>query len=235
MYKFYWCLALLCLPSIARTQITLSGIVKDSLSSAPLPYTIIQTTGKVLAISGSDGTFHLSCLPGDTIRFTQLGYKTTALIRLRSESNMQVLMSESSTLLKAVTFFGNYKPVGKARWREYIILPSFYQNPTMKDSVGMIQTFGPGVIIPGALSYFTRYERNRRKLKRVLADDAATAVYREVITSEKVKQDITKMFLINDETYFSKIEKFNLTYPDAEYMKDRQEIINMLIQFFALK
>lgn len=222
-------------PLIAQSQITLSGSVMDSVSRAPLHYVIIQTSQKVVAITGEDGLFELTCRAGDTISFTRLGFKTVVQIKLRSEKGMTVQMGESSTVLKSITIFGDYKPYQKAKWREYVILPKPFQNPNMRDSAGVIQTFGLGVRIPGPISYFTRYEKNRRKYKRVIHDQELTEIYREVMASDEVKQDLMKLFSLPESAYYKKIEKFNIAFPDIAYEKDRKEIITTLTQFFALK
>jgi hypothetical protein len=233
--KGYLFLIVLHLPLVTSAQITLSGTTRDSASFAPLPFVSIQVSGKVVSISNAEGSFAVNCQQGDTILFNRLGFKTTKLIRFKSENTVSVMMAESTTVLKSITIFGNYKPHGKARWREYIVLPKLFQNPTMKDSAGMIQTFGPGVIIPGPISYFTKYEKERRKIKRVLTDQAATSVYREVISSSKVKEDLISLFSLTEEQYFKKIEAFNIKNPEVAYLKNRDEIINMLILFFTLR
>lgn len=221
MLRLCWLLSFLIFCSlIASSQIKISGVVQDSASAAPLPYASIQVSEKVVAITSEAGMFELVCKAGDTIVFNRLGYQTLALIKLKSEEEVIVIMSSSTTLLKSITVFGDYKPHGKARWREYIILPKPFQNPNAKDSMGMIQTFGMGIKIPGPISYFSRYERNRRTYKKVLKDQAATETYREVLTSDVVKQDLLQLFSISESEYFRKIETFNIKHPDATLKKE---------------
>ncbi|HEY5826637.1 MAG TPA: hypothetical protein VIT44_19855, partial [Cyclobacteriaceae bacterium] len=160
---------------------------------------------------------------------------TRMLIPLKSEQNLLVILTESTTLLNSITIYGNYKPQGQALWRRYVILPKIFENPTMKDPNGMVQTFGPGVSIPGVLSYFNSEEREKRKIKRATKERIATQTYREVMASEKVKADLIELFSLSEEQYFKKIEAFNVQHPDAAYAGDRNEIINLLTWFFALK
>jgi hypothetical protein len=228
-------LALLTLPFIAQAQITISGAVKDSTHFVPLPYVSISVSGKVAAISNEQGLFELQCNVGDTIWFSRVGFKKTKLIPLEKAKNASVIMSESTTLLHSITIYGNYKPQGQAQWRRYVILPKIFENPTMKDPNGMVQTFGPGVSIPGVLSYFNSENREKRKIKKATDELVATQIYREVMSSEKVKADLIELFSITEDLYFKKIESFNIQHPDAAYLKNRSEIINLLIGFFALK
>jgi len=209
--------------------------VRDSTNFSPLPYVSISISGKVVNISNERGLFELKCNEGDTILFSRVGFKTRRLIPLRSEEAISVFMTESTTVLNSITIYGNYKLQGQAQWRRYIILPKLFENPTMKDPNGLVQTFGPGVSIPGVFSYFNSEEREKRKIKRATNVLAATQTYREVMASEKVKADLIEMFSITEEQYFKKIEAFNIQHPDAAYAGDRNEIINLLTWFFALK
>jgi len=233
--RIYLLIILTSLPFIVNAQITLSGTVRDSANFNPLPYVSISVSGKVKAISNEKGVFELRCHEGDTILFSRVGFKTAKVISLKNENRLSVIMIESTTLLNSITIYGSYQPQGKAQWRRYIILPKLFENPTMKDSMGMVQTFGPGVSIPGVLSYFNSEEREKRKIKRATNELVATQTYREVMSSEKVKADLIELFNLTEEQYFKKIEAFNVQHPDAAYAKDRSEIINLLTWFFALK
>jgi len=220
---------------MAQAQITISGTVRDSTHQVPLPYVSISIAGKVAAISNEQGRFELECNPGDTVWFSRVGFKKTKLTPLKDEKNVSVFMPESTTLLNSIVIYGNYKPQGQAQWRRYIILPKIFENPTMKDPNGMVQTFGPGVSIPGVLSYFNSENREKRKIKKASDELFATQTYREVMSSEKVKADLIELFSITEDLYFKKIEAFNIQHPDAAYLKNRSEIINLLVGFFALK
>jgi len=233
--RIYLLISLLSLSLAATAQITISGTVRDSVNFNPLPYVSISLSKKVATISNERGSFQLKCNEGDTILFSRVGFKTAMFIPLKSEDAISVIMNESTTLLKSITIYGNYKPQGQAQWRRYIILPKPFQNPTMKDSTGMIQTFGAGVKIPGIFSYFNSEEREKRKIKGATTELVATQTYREVMASEKVKADLLELFSLTEEQYFRKIEAFNTQYPDAAYTMDRSEIINLLTWFFALK
>jgi hypothetical protein len=219
----------------ARAQLTITGFTRDSATLITLPFVSIQVNKKVIAISDADGNFSFTCNIGDTSVFTHVGYKNKSLIHFRDEMNLSVPMKDSPWLLKSITIFGNFKPQGKAKWKDFIKLPNMLENPTGKDQYGMIQTIGVGATISGPISYFTKYERNRRKLVRVKEDLVATVNYREVVNSEKVKADLIELFQITEEAYFKKLESFNVNYPEAAYLKTKQEIIDMLVAFFALK
>jgi hypothetical protein len=43
------------------------------------------------------------------------------------------------------------------------------------------------------------------------------------------------LYKISEDTFYQKLEKFNKANPDAAYLTNKDEIINMLVQFFAIK
>jgi hypothetical protein len=102
-----------------------------------------------------------------------------------------------------------------------------YQNPNAAES------FGLG--ISGAISYFTKYERERRKLKKLKAENLATAVFRSLIASEEIKGHFMKQFQLTEEQYYLKIEAFNAEFPESQYLKEKADIMDILTYFFARK
>ena len=44
-----------------------------------------------------------------------------------------------------------------------------------------------------------------------------------------------KLLHITEDLYYDRIEAFNTEYPDAQYMKEKQEIMDLLTYFFARK
>lgn len=236
-FKIKYCLIvfLLSIPLITSAQISLVGITQDSATHNALSFVTISVNKKVTTVSGEHGLFEVICNAGDTISFSQVGYKASILVPLKSDRNFVVFMSESTTVLNSITIYGDYKPQGKSEWRRYIIAPTPFDNITMKDPSTMVQTFGPSASFPGVLSYFNSENREKRKVVKAEKEQSATAVFREVMSSDVVKQDLMKLFSLTEEQYLKKIEAFNVQNPDAAYLKSRDEIINHIIGFFALK
>jgi hypothetical protein len=220
---------------MAHAQLTITGITRDSVTLEPLPFVSIQVAGKARAMSNIDGKFTFTCHIGDSSAYTHMGYRKKFKVHFKNEISLTVLLGESVHLLKSVTFIDNYKPQGSENWKDAV---QFYKSP-FKNPVGTdpnaVQTFGVGGSISGALSYFSKSEKDRRKYQKVVEDQNATATYREVLASDEVKQDLMKMYSFTEAEYYKKIEKFNIQYPQAAYIKDRNEVINRLIQFFAIK
>jgi hypothetical protein len=111
-----------------------------------------------------------------------------------------------------------------------------FQNPTAKPgSDYAVQTFGPGYTFKGPFSSMTKDEIEKRRLRQLYFEQQRTGVYREVIQSEQVKQYITRLFEIDEATYYKKLEKFSIQYPGAENLRRRQEVVDMLVSFFSLE
>jgi len=89
-----------------------------------------------------------------------------------------------------------------------------------------VATFGPGV------TYKLKTKDNTTEKREALAK---TDVYRTTINSPEVKKELMSLYNISEDTYYQKLEKFNKAYPEAAYLTNKNEIVTMLIQFFAVK
>lgn len=210
----------------AHSQVKVSGTFLDSATFRPVSFVQIQVGTKSINIADEKGNFSVTCYLGDTLYFTRLGYKTSTRVATTEELNLIILLSDITLQLNSVTIFGRYKPQGYNKWFENT-MPKPYQNPNAAES------FGLG--ISGAISYFTKYERERRKLKKLKAENLATAVFRSLISSEEIKGHFMKHFELTEEQYYSKIEAFNAEFPESQYLKEKADIMDILTYFFARK
>ncbi len=237
-------LVLLLMPALGRAQneIYLAGTVRDSATYQTLSYVNIQhNTGKVISSSDANGNFSLTAYLGDTLVFTRLGYQPFLFIPIKNEWDLNIRLNETSKMLQNITIYDNFEIHGQNQIQQTLredarISSSPWQNPTTKPgSDYTVQTLGPGMVISGPFSRFSKEEVEKRKLQQVLLEQQRTAVYKETMRSEQVKQYITRMFGISEEIYQQKLEAFAVKYPSAEYMRKREEIVDMLVAFFAEK
>ena len=210
-------------------SITISGIVLDSASNQPLPFVAIQIKEKPSSISSrKDGSFSIHCSVGDTLIFTHLGYNPYLHITDQEEV-IKVKLAENVHMLKAITIYDRIILPGSDRWKSTLqpSKPFKFENATMNNPPpGIMPTFGPGVI-------FSFGGKDKTKEKR--EDLVKTEVYRSTINSPEVKKELMHLFSISEETFYRKLEAFNKENPEVAYLTKRDEIISMLIQFFALK
>jgi len=209
--------------------ITISGIVLDSASQLPLPYTAIQVKRKNQGTSTKDdGTFSMECTKTDTLVFSRLGHKPFMLSVRNTEGSVKIFLAEDPKMLKEITVYDRLNIPGMNDWKkelpsnDKIKLTEQPLAPTQSD----VATFGPGV------TYKLNTKNNTTEKREAIAK---TDVYRTTINSPEVKKELMNLYQISEDTYYQKLEKFNKTYPEAAYLTNKDEIVTMLIQFFAAK
>jgi len=210
-------------------RITISGIVLDSASLLPLPYTAVQVKRKNQGQSTKDdGTFSIECNKTDTLVFSRLGHKSYMLSARNTYGAVKIFLAEDAQMLKEVTVYDRLNISGMNDWKkelpsnDKIQLKEQPLAPTQND----VATFGPGVTYKLTTKVNTAVKRDAL---------AKTEVYRTTINSPDVKKELMSLYNISEDTYYQKVEKFNKAYPDAAYLTNKDEIVTMLIQFFATK
>ena len=94
----------------AANPVLLTGVVMDADAQKPLPYVNIQVQGTVYGTaSDSNGYFSIFVNPGDTLRFSYIGYRTAYFVMpYNVEGNryslIQLLRQESILLSEVVVF-----------------------------------------------------------------------------------------------------------------------------------
>lgn len=210
-------------------QFIIAGTVLDSANFQALPYVAVQIKGKNIGQSTKEnGTFSISTELSDTLIFTRLGYKPYLFRIKKSESNLKIILAEDTRLLKDVTVYGDMNIAGVDDWKKD--LPPNTQikvkEQPLEPDPGTVATFGPGITIG-----FGGKDKTKNKRDEI----SKTEVYRKVISSPEVKKKVMELYGIPEETFLKKLERFNLKNPEAVYLTDEEDIITMLIQFFALK
>ncbi len=213
-----------------RQAITVSGIVLDSASKQPLPFVAVQIKGKPAGqSSGEDGSFFIPCLLGDTLVFTRLGYNPSLHIADQEGPSLKIELAENARMLKGITVYDKITIPGVDDWKKDLKpgKPIKLENKTaIEPSYEMIPTFGPGMTIGFG---------GKDKTKKKRDDLIKTEVFRTTINSPEVKKQLMDLYVISEATYYRKLEAFNKENPDVAYLTSRNEIISLLIQFFALK
>jgi hypothetical protein len=234
----------LCLSWSASGQtIYLSGYARDSTTFDLLPYTTIHTNkGQPVAAANENGYFSFNMNPGDTIVFTRLGYKPVKIAPTVTSWDMNVMMPETVRVLDQVVIYDKYIIHGHEQIQQSLKESakqdaSSFKNQTQTPGVNtnLIQTFGPGMVINGALSKLLGTDRERKKVSANKAEIIRTQVYYEVMQSMQVKQYMAGLLGLNDDQYYKSLEKFKTDYPTAVYLQSREEIIRLMVESFATK
>lgn len=221
-------------------KIFLSGYTRDSVTFDLLPYTTVHTSkGKPITGSNENGYFSLSIQVGDTIVFTRLGYKPVKVSPRSTSWDMNVMMPETAAMLQQIVVYDNYVIHGHDAIQKALNEgngnPNFRNQTNGPNATNLIPTFGPGLVINGALSKLFGVDHERRKLSANKQELIRTQVYYETVQSMTTKQYITGLFSLSDEDYTKLLQKFKLDYPDAAYLQSREEIIRLMVQSYAEK
>jgi hypothetical protein len=230
-YLFLSCFILL-FASLGQAQSwVISGTVMDSTSREPLPLVAIEIRARNIGVSSAeDGSFSLTVQLGDTLIFSRLGYYPLYLEVVESMKHIQVLLLENEKLLKEVVVYDKILLPGAAQWKSKLkpSKPLTFENATMTqpNNIGIVPTFGPGMV-------FRFGGKDKTKEKR--EEQLKTRLYTVTVNSEEVKKQLMELYGISLETYYRKLEAFNKNYPAASYLTTREEIIEALIQYFAMK
>jgi len=242
LVSFVASLTFICTTETFGQKIFLSGYTRDSVNFDILPYTTIHSTkGKPLGAGNENGYFSLSIQAGDTIVFTRLGYKPVKIAPVATSWDMNVMMPETTTMLQQIVIYDNYvihghEQIQKALREDAASANSKFKNQTVgPNATNLIPTFGPGVVLNGALSKLFGVDREQQKISANKAELIRTQVYYEVLQSMTTRQYINGLFHLSDDDYNKSIQKFKVDYPSAVYLQSREEIIRLMVESFATK
>lgn len=215
--------------AVAQSNLSVSGVVLDSTTFQPLSFVAVQVKSKSIGISTTEkGVFSISCTKGDTLVFTRLGYKPFLFKVIRPENLIRIMLAEDTRLLKDITVYGDYTISGIEDWKKDLPANTQIQvkKQTLEARPNEVATFGPGITI--GLGGKDKTKNRRDELSR-------TEIYRKTISDPETKKKLIELYNITEEQYNKKLERFNEENPDVFYLTSSEEIITMMIQFFALK
>lgn len=220
---------LFCSVATAQSNLTVRGIVLDSTNFQPLPSVAVQIKSKAIGISTSEnGAFNILCNRGDTLVFTRLGYKPFLLRITQPSDRLRIMLAEDTRMLKDVTVYGDYDINGIDDWKKDLPPNTQIQlkKQTLEPPPNEVAVFGPGITI--GLGGKDKTKNKRDELSR-------TETYRKTISDPETKKKLIELYNLTEEQYNKKLERFSEENPDVFYLTSSEEIITMMIQFFALK
>jgi hypothetical protein len=219
-------------------QLYITATVADSATLGSLPNVNVWLQSKNMGtVSDDKGHFALQAAEGDTLIFSMVGYHTrfysvkkireTGIVYLKQEQKILMPITiHSSILIPGVVAMPKESPWKNATYSKHLTeTPGFHG----------YQTFGPGYILKGPISRFSKYEKERKKLSKVRAENIKGKNYVSIVTSSEVKDNIMKDFSISEEEYYSSLAIFNEKNQDIIYKLEAEDLILLLISFFAEK
>jgi hypothetical protein len=211
---------LLFLMEMAYAQKKIIGNVVDSASLAPIPGVNIRIKNTYQGTStDGKGFFRISITPTDTLIFSFIGYKMEEFAPTDlQEETIIVRLTQQPKLLDAVTV------IAKS-------LQGTNSTPVHLRSNAKLMNYGPY----GAgfsLSYFSKEEKEKRKLAKVIAEQDRVRNYLLVVCSPDIKQRFMEELSITEEEYYKILVKFNEQSTSNLYDLTPEELIVVFSAFY---
>lgn len=217
-------------------QHVVTGMVADSAKMQPLPNVNIKIkNGSAIAVSDIRGYFSIPASYEDTLIFSMVGYYAKARSVKWIKEGVITYMAEEQKMLKTVEITGEVI----VPWLKKLPPESPWKNTThnigLTDPPGFqgIATFGPGYVLKGPISRFSKYEKERKKLKKVQAENYSATGYVELVNSPEVKDKIMKDYDLTEEDYYRLLAVFNEKNKDIIYQLEPNNLISLLLMFYG--
>jgi hypothetical protein len=218
-------LVAVCVPAWGQKYVSIKGIVVDSLTLNALPNVHVSVKNSHRgAVTNPQGVFFISVSETDTLVFSNVGYARYESPVFVDDEVMFVRLVEQPLMLKEVT----------VRDRRLSLNPKHEPSLKLKSKAvpwyGAVPNQGGGAAVN--LDYFSKREREKRKLAKLKAELSSTQVYVEIVTNPEVKQELEDRFSIGDSTFYKILTKFNEKNRNVTHSGDSGEILNALFYFF---
>lgn len=211
----------------ACAQKILKGIVVDSITLNAVPSASVRVKGTTRGtITNVNGVFSIKVAGNDTLIFTSVGYDELHLPIYMDDEVMFVKLTQHVTMLKEVTIIGRPEAEKKE-------LPSLKLRSKSTPFSGATPSSGFGASVN--LAYFSKEEKEKRKLVRINRELAQTQTYAEIVTNPQIKSEIQSRFSLSDSTYYSILTHFNERHQEVTHSGKQGEILAALFSFFEIE
>lgn len=203
--------------STVSAQRTTRGIVVDSVTMKGLPGVHIgikRSPGGT--VTNSLGVFTITASPVDTLVLSLVGYNTIELPIFFEEEDILIRMSERIRMLQEITIKGTRIYDG-----EIVRTPR-----TQPHKMSSAEAFS------SPWTYFSRGEREKRKVVRLINENDRIKTYIQVIHDVEIRESIMYAHDLSEVEYFNTLAKFNQQSSDVLYSTDPYVIENSLRSFF---
>jgi hypothetical protein len=170
--------------------------------------------------TNANGVFALLANETDTLIFSILGYAKAVLPIYIEDETMFVRLHEESVLLKEVII----KDVGFHINQKYAKSPTLTTTKPLKAG----STGGVGV----NFSYFSKLEKEKRKLVKVMAENEKVKIYLDVVNDPNLKFDIMERHAITEGKFYDLLALYNESHKDIMYSSNSGLILNSLLSYY---
>lgn len=219
---------MLILCTASHAQKFIRGMVVDSTTLNPLPFATVKVkSSNTGAVSDDFGYFAIKANLFDTLIISSVGYITSEFAIKKFDEHIVIKLPETAAMLKPVTVYDRIVLRGVTRLPKQ----SRWVNPTNRQEYGSIQTFGPGYTVKGALSYFSKSEKEKRRLKVTTVDNTKARTYIELVNSPEVKDSLMTKYTLTEPEYYDILAKFNKANPKSMGL-DLKSVTYAIFHFF---
>lgn len=207
----------------ASAQKLLKGIVVDSVTLNGIPNVSVRILGAGYGtITNANGVFSIKVKPTDTLSFSSVGYLRTLEPVTTDNEIMFIRMVQEVILLKEVTVYGRPEAIKKD-------LPSLkLKNKAVPWGGAIPGGGGAGV----NLDFFSKREREKRKLEKLKAELSSTQTYVEIVTNLEVIQELKDRYALSDSSFYKILTHFNEQHREVTHSGNQANIITSLFSFF---
>ncbi|MCZ8216289.1 MAG: carboxypeptidase-like regulatory domain-containing protein [Cyclobacteriaceae bacterium] len=194
------------------------GIVVDSVSMVGMSGVYVSIKGSAKAtVTNQSGLFTLSATPLDTLVFSYLGYVTLELPLFLEEDALFIRMRDQTRMLQEIV-------IKASRLYPNEILDRTRVAPRKMEGYQALQS---------PFTYFSKTEKEKRKIYRYVEESNKTQTYIQVITDPVVKEIFTKDYNLTDEEYYDLLASFNQQYRTIQYATSPEDIMEALHAYFG--
>jgi CarboxypepD_reg-like domain len=205
----------------AVAQRLIQGMVVDSLTLNNLPAVNVKIKNTNRGTSTNpNGIFTILASEKDTLVFSYIGY-TKAVVPVNFEDEtMFIRLTEESLMLKEVVI----KDQG------FHIVQKYPKSPTLTTTKPLKarSTVGVGV----NFAYFSKLEKEKRKLVKVMADNEKVKTYLDIVTNPDFRNDVMDRYAITEERFYDILAVYNEKNREIMYSANKGLIMNSLLSFF---
>jgi hypothetical protein len=204
----------------AHAQVRVSGIVIDSVTFKAISGVHVRASGAGGVITDEQGAFSMVAAPFDTLVFSSVGYRPVRFPVVVHEEDIIIVMAEDVTYLHPV-----------------LVTAPFVRSPLIKEKAAVEQRVSRPTPLASeagiAFDYFSRAQREKRKLFRYLEANQRVEAYAKLVADPLFKNEMIRRYSLTENAYYTAIENFNLHLLDSIEYKTPEEVAGILDNYFC--
>jgi hypothetical protein len=220
--KTFFTLFLLFLSStLSYSQKIIKGMVVDSVTLNSLQGVNVKIKHSNRGTStNANGVFTIVANETDTLLFSIIGYTKAELPIYIEDETMFVRMHEESVLLKEII----------VKDQGFHINQKFAKSPTLTTTKPLKASTSGGIGVN--FSYFSKLEKEKRKLVKIMAENEKVKIYLDVVNDPDLKYEIMERHAITEEKFYELLALYNESHKDVMYSSNSGLILNSLLSYY---